>query len=79
MDRFAKLDGACVCLTSKLGVYREADVHQRGSAIFAKYGSGYIRLYAGGGTSVGVMRWIDLHVDGGYVADDIGRLSARHE
>ena len=47
---FHRVDDAYVIL-QKAGVYKQADVYRRGKRLYAKYGSGYVRLSAHG-TSV---------------------------
>lgn len=74
MHRFHELPDAAVILHAK-GVYRQAKVFRRGDAIFAAHGTGFIRLYAQGGTSIPSVRWEDIDVNHKTVNDAFGRLS----
>ena len=47
MERFHLIDEAAAILVSK-GVFRQAKVYRRGSALYAGYGTGFIRLYRDG-------------------------------
>lgn len=50
MERFHVIDEAVVILRIK-GVYRQVKAYRRGAGLYAGYGSGFIRLYGGDGTS----------------------------
>jgi hypothetical protein len=39
------------------GVYRQAPLYARKDAIYARFGSGYVRLSIGGATSAPKVRW----------------------
>lgn len=56
---FHEVPDAQVILRSK-GVYRQAKVFRRGSDIYAAWGSGFIRLLSGSGTTVPTVVWDDL-------------------
>ena len=56
MERFHVIDDVAVILRSK-GVYRQAKAYKRGIDLFAGYGSGFIRLYKDGGTSLPTVSW----------------------
>ena len=47
---FHELPEAQVVLRTK-GVYRQAKLYRRGNDIYAAYGSGFVRLLAGSGTT----------------------------
>jgi len=59
MNFFSKIDDAYVLLRQN-GVYRQADLYRRGSNLFAKTGSGYIRLGISGSTSAPKVIWMEL-------------------
>lgn len=74
MDRFHLIDGAAAILQSK-GVYRQAKVYQRGGALYASHGAGFIRLYKNG-TSLANVICNDVEVPGWHISYDAhGRLS----
>lgn len=53
---FHEIPYAQAVLQSK-GVYRQAKLFRRGDAIYAAWGSGFIRLMGGSGTSVPTVSW----------------------
>jgi hypothetical protein len=71
MNRFTVIDDACAILRSK-GVYRQVKLYRRGDDLSAGHGSGYIRLYANGGTALPDVKWEDMDVK--TKACDFGRL-----
>jgi len=52
------------CVLYVSGTYKQADLYHRASEVYAKHGSGYVRLEARGGTSAPKIRWIDCDVGG---------------
>lgn len=42
------------------GVYRQVKVYRRGEDVYAGHGSGFIKLYGGGGTSAPKVSWLGL-------------------
>ena len=64
MERFHIIEDGAAILVSK-GVYRQTKGYHKGFAVFAGWGSGFIRLHANGGTSLPNVRHDGL---------DIGRL-----
>ena len=69
---FREVPDAQVILRSR-GVYRQAKVFRRGSDIYAAWGSGFIRLLSGSGTTVPTVVW-DEPLDASYpVAVERGR------
>ncbi|MDK4730526.1 hypothetical protein [Rhizobium phaseoli] len=74
MERFHLIDEGAAILVSK-GVYRQAKVYQRSGALFAAYGSGFIRLYRDG-TSLPNVRCEDVETPGWHQSyDAFGKLS----
>lgn len=74
MDRFHLIDDAAAILVSK-GVYRQVKVYQRGGALFAAHGSGFIRLYKNG-TSLPTVRCEEVDVPGWHISlDAFGKMS----
>lgn len=59
MDYVQEIPNAAVWLR-KSGVYRQAKLFTRGDALFADQGSGFIRLHAGGATSIPTSAWLDI-------------------
>lgn len=47
------------------GVYRQTSLFMRGDLVYAKYGSGFIRLSQGGSTSHPKFRWADIYTPNG--------------
>lgn len=79
MNRFHIIDDAAVIMRSK-GVYRQAKVFVRGDGLYAGHGAGFVRLYAGGGTSVPTLSWDDIDIGQGSATaiptDQHGKLLA---
>lgn len=74
MERFHLIEDAAAILVSK-GVYKQAKVYQRGGALFASYGAGFIRLYKNG-TSLPTVRCEDVEVPGWHISYDAhGKMS----
>lgn len=53
---FHEIPEAQAVLRSK-GVYRQVKMFRRGDGVYAAWGSGYIRLLGGSGTSVPAVSW----------------------
>lgn len=53
---FHEIPDVQAVLQSK-GVYRQAKLFRRGEAIYAAWGSGFVRLMGGSGTSVPTVSW----------------------
>jgi len=47
-------------ITCVKGVYRQAKLYHRDCDLFARYGSGFVRLTGYGGTSSTGVRWVDI-------------------
>lgn len=60
MNLFNKIEDGVVHLYSR-GVTKQVTLHELGGVLYARHGSGYIKLRKGGGTSVGSITWTDLH------------------
>ena len=63
IDRFHIIDDA-FCILRSRGVYRQAKVYRRGTALFAAFGSGFIKLLGSSGTSCPNVSWEALDVSG---------------
>lgn len=63
MNLFHIIDDAVVHLLSR-GVYREAKCYRRGEQVFAKWGSGFVRLLGGGGTTLSAVSWQEIEGPG---------------
>ena len=70
---FHEVPDAQVVLRSK-GVYRQAKVFRRGADVYAAWGSGFIRLLSGSGTTVPTVVWDDLLF---AHAGDFGKVNGR--
>lgn len=62
----------CFVVVRNRGVFRQAKVFSRGEQLFAGIGQGFVRLVAGGYTTVPTMAWdfITPHPD---VSSELGR------
>lgn len=61
-ELFHIVDDCQIILICK-GVYRQTNVYRRNDKIYAKWGSGFVRLLASGGTSKTDVRWESLPDD----------------
>ncbi len=59
MNLFHIVEDSQVILRSK-GVFRQVAAFRRGDELFAKWGSGFIKLVPGGGTTVPSVSWVEL-------------------
>jgi len=66
MEDFVKLDNAFVHLVSR-GVTKSVGVYLLGDRIYAKHGSGFIRLRGRKSTSVPSIHWRTLYIEDGEV------------
>lgn len=71
MERFHVIDDAAAIIRIK-GVYRQVKLYRRGDALFAGYGSGFIKLSPGGGTSHPNVSWLDLDLPAGMISKEAG-------
>jgi hypothetical protein len=74
---FTVVDDAQVVMQSK-GTYRQGKVFSRTvnghTALYGKWGSGYIRLTQGGHTSNPLVRWDHVEAPVGFVLKETGRF-----
>ena len=61
MSDFNPLEGRVLLVAS--GVYKQADLFERDSRIFAKHGTGYIALMGSQQTSKNKVHWRDIELD----------------
>jgi hypothetical protein len=71
MDFFTIIPEAQGIILSS-GVYRQVALYQRSDRIYAKHGSGFVRLNQGCSTSHAKIRWVDLDTPNGKWAEDKG-------
>jgi hypothetical protein len=57
------------------GVYRQTALYMRGERVYAKYGSGFVRLSQGGSTSHPKFRWADLYTPNGVWSESGGMVT----
>lgn len=69
MNVFQEIPDALAVLHCK-GVYSQVPLFSRGKFVYAKRGSGFIRLYRDGATSVSSVSWKDLDPGQTYIAED---------
>lgn len=74
IELFHIIDDAQIILRSR-GVFRQVKAFRRGDELFAGHGSGFIALFAKGGTSVPTISWVDISVV--FVEAPIGRLKLK--
>lgn len=77
-DTFTKLkDSVAIC--SLRGYYKQLDLYEWHTGLYAKTGAGYIRLCAEGNTT-GAVRWQEIVLDKSYkyVVGNLGRLMVGH-
>lgn len=63
MERFHIIEDAEVVTVTR-SVYRQSKVYQRAGGLYMGQGSGFVRLYAGGGTGLPNTRWDDIEIPG---------------
>jgi hypothetical protein len=68
MERFHKIDDAAA-ITLARGVYRQSPLYRRGENLYVAYGSGFLRLCSGGGTSLPNVSWKEIDVGGGSYSE----------
>lgn len=73
---FQKVEGETAILVDR-GVYRQVDVYVRDGGLYARFGTGFIRLYADGSTSHPYSRLETLAYDGPLYRDRLGRLTQK--
>jgi hypothetical protein len=76
MSDFNPLEGRV--LLASAGVYKQADLFEYNSQIFAKHGTGYIALKASKQTSKNKVFWRDIELDQ-LTEIRIGKLMLLHE
>lgn len=62
MTRFHIIDDAVAILRSR-GVYKQAKLYARQGQLYAGHGSGFIMLFASGGTSLPNVSWEEADAD----------------
>ena len=71
---FTLLEGDAAIIADK-GVYRVAPLYEFRGGIYARHGTGYVRLYGNGTTSKGNgVRVVELHTDIVIAQDSFGRM-----
>lgn len=73
MAGFVPLEGDSALIVQN-GVYRLADLYQRNGELFAKHGSGFVRLDSRGGTSSSAVSFKELIYNGPLYSDSFERL-----
>lgn len=77
MSFFKQVEGEAAILVNN-GVFSQVDLYSRDGYLFAKHGSGFVRLYADGSTSKAKLR-LDFMSYGGHLCrDSLGRLCDSH-
>lgn len=70
---FVKVEGTTVLLVER-GVYRQADLYERGGQLFAKLGTGYVYLKETGATSKDGVGFDVIEGDLDLYRDPFGKL-----
>lgn len=66
MELFHIIESGNAILCSR-GVYRQSKIFRQGKDIYAGFGSGFVKLYSGKGTSHPKVSWLEIEGDGvGY-------------
>ncbi|QSY98615.1 hypothetical protein J2J97_32440 (plasmid) [Rhizobium bangladeshense] len=73
MGYLQQIEGDSAMLIEK-GVYKPADLYKMDDYLFAKVGSGFVRIDANGGTSKASARVHKLMYEGPLYKDSLGRL-----
>ena len=63
MEFINRIDGALAWIRQS-GIYRQTEVYRRGQFLFAKVGSGYVRLGISGATSHPKITWMEIDAAG---------------
>lgn len=71
---FKKMNGDQALLVAK-GTFKEADLFEFQGGLFAKHGSGYVRLKANGSTSKPGVDFCHLETEAELWSDPFGRIS----
>ncbi len=73
MDFFSIIpEGKAIMLSN--GVYSQRDLYTRAGRVYAKYGSGYVRLHHGGDTSAPKVRWVETDTPNGSIDTSKGQM-----
>jgi len=75
MSFFQQVEGEAAVLVEN-GVYRQCDLYTRDGYLYAKVGSGFVRLMADGATTKAKCRLDFLSWEGALHRDALGRLCA---
>lgn len=73
MSFFQQVEGEAAVIVSN-GVYQQVDVYTRDGYLYAKVGSGFVRLHADGATTKAKTRLDHLSWTGPLCRDKLGRL-----
>lgn len=74
MDFFTPIPEAQAVVLSR-GVYRQVPLFTRGGKVYAKIGTGFVRLMQGGAMSTPVGKWIETDVPEGTCTESQGYLT----
>jgi hypothetical protein len=75
MERFHEIPDGAAILVTRAGVYRQVKIFRRGGEVYAGHGTGFLRLFKGGGTSTPHIRYAGLDLAGLRSDEDsLGRL-----
>lgn len=79
MERFHVIEDAAAILRSR-GVFRQAKVYRRGTALYAQWGVGFIRLHQNGTSLPNVTcEAIEIPDNGAALPDTLGRLNLKEK
>lgn len=70
---FHPIEGAQAVIYCKPGSYRQVSLYERGGHLYAKHGSGFVRVYAEGGTSHPNVRCDPNNIDMGDSGASLAR------
>ena len=73
MSFFQQVEGEAAVLVEN-GVYRQCDLYTRDGYLYAKIGSGFVRLHSDGATTKAKCRLDHMSWTGDLARDQLGRL-----
>jgi hypothetical protein len=74
MEFFTPIPEAQAIIANR-GVYRQVSLYTRGGKVYAKIGSGFIRMMQGGTMSTPHGKWLEIDVPEGEAVESQGYLT----
>lgn len=70
---FKHIEGEAAVIIER-GIYRQTDLYERNGFLYAKIGTGFVRLFADGSTTKAKARLDAMSWEGNLARDGLGRL-----